>query len=105
MHNYKHLDKLQLRNPHADGKIDSDFGSRVLAHAFYPLYNYLAGDVHVNDARTWTKKLSLLEVFACCEQTFVNFDSQTLAHELGHSLGLKHTEGKAGENVYCIILS
>lgn len=62
--------------------IDGASGPNVLAHAYYPPPNNdgLAGDVHFDNANTWsigpqTSAIDIVEVFV---------------HEIGHSLGLKH---------------
>lgn len=58
----------------------------VLAHAFYPPPNggSLAGDVHLDDAETWT-----LNTRSSVAQPI---DLMTVAaHEIGHSLGLAHS--------------
>lgn len=56
----------------------------VLAHAFYPddvVSNPIAGDMHFDDAETWS-----------AGGGGGTFDLFTVAlHELGHSLGLKHS--------------
>lgn len=61
---------------HGDG-YPFDGPSGVLAHAFYPAYG---GDVHFDDAETWTTNGS----------GGISFPSVAL-HELGHSLGLDHS--------------
>eukprot|EP00092_Neocalanus_flemingeri_P003487 GFUD01003738.1.p1 GENE.GFUD01003738.1~~GFUD01003738.1.p1 ORF type:complete len:277 (+),score=69.85 GFUD01003738.1:77-907(+) len=50
----------------------------VLAHAFFPQYG---GDIHVDDSENWTID----------EFNGKNF-LQTFLHELGHSLGLEHSD-------------
>ncbi len=67
---------------HGDG-INFDGASGVLAHAFYPPPNggTLAGDVHFDEAETWTVNLPPSGI-----------DLITVAaHEFGHSLGLAHS--------------
>ncbi|TPN88697.1 M10 family metallopeptidase domain-containing protein [Aquimarina algicola] len=67
--------------------VDDEFTSNaILAHAFVPPPNRgkLAGDVHFNDARTWTlnmrgNSLDPLDLFTVA------------AHEIGHALGLCHS--------------
>jgi Matrixin len=61
---------------HGDG-YPFDGPSGVLAHAFYPAYG---GDVHFDDAETWTTNGS----------GGFSFPAVAL-HELGHSLGLDHS--------------
>jgi len=63
---------------HGDGdRFDGPGGT--LAHAFFPRYG---GDVHMDDTEQWTIN---------------SYDGtnllQTLTHELGHSLGLSHSDG------------
>ncbi len=58
-----------------------DGAGGVLAHAYYPEYG---GDVHYDDDETWTDDLR--------DSSQQPIDLQTVAlHELGHSLGLKHS--------------
>ena len=53
----------------------------TFAHAFFPSFHYLGGDVHMDDTEDWTlnttKGVNLLFTFL---------------HELGHSLGLNHSD-------------
>lgn len=48
-----------------------------LAHAYYPSADGLGGDVHMGSNHSWSSPGFFLEVFA---------------HEIGHSLGLAHSE-------------
>ena len=55
----------------------------IMAHGFYPDNNDLAGDVHFDDAEGW----AVSGAWTCG-----NIDIESVAlHELGHSLGLKHS--------------
>lgn len=55
--------------------------SGVLAHGFYPPPNSLPGDIHFNDAQPWSVTPGHLYQLA-----------STAAHELGHALGLNHSD-------------
>lgn len=73
---------------HGDGSANSFDGTNgVLAHAFYPPPNSgaLAGDVHFDDDEMWTDQIS--------SNGYQPIDLVTVAiHEIGHSLGLKHSQ-------------
>ena len=69
--------------PHDDGiPIVLPFDKKVLAHAFYPLDNKdLAGDIHFNDDQHFTLgREGGTNIF------------WVAVHEIGHSLGLKHSK-------------
>ena len=72
-----HIEIRFERGRHGD-EDDFDGQGGTLAHAFFPIYG---GDVHFDDDERWTD----------------NFDSgtnllMTASHELGHSLGLAHSD-------------
>ena len=69
---------------HGDGYNFDGVGG-ILAHAFYPPPNGIyAGDVHFDDAETWTTDIR--------ESTNQPIDLLSIAaHEIGHSLGLDHS--------------
>ncbi|WP_318350275.1 matrixin family metalloprotease [Aquipluma nitroreducens] len=69
---------------HGDG-YPFDGANSVLAHSFFPPPNgNFAGDVHFDDAETWT-----LDTRTGSDQPI---DLITIAaHEIGHSLGLQHS--------------
>ena len=74
-----HIDIRFERRSHGD-KDSFDGRGGTLAHAFFPVYG---GDVHIDDDEDWTvntaRGTSLL---------------MTTTHELGHSLGLSHSNNR-----------
>jgi predicted Zn-dependent protease len=66
---------------HDDCSDDFDGAGGILAHAFYPPPNgSLAGDIHFDDDETWdTTQGSTFDIISVA------------AHEIGHTLGLKHS--------------
>jgi hypothetical protein len=70
---------------HCEG---SDFAGPfgVLAHAFFPGSETIAGDIHFDDAEDWTLELQP------AVSIFQPIDLVTVAiHEIGHALGLDHS--------------
>ena len=72
-----HIELLFEEGEHGDGD-PFDGPGGTLAHAYFPQYG---GDVHMDDTEYWT-----INSF-----TGTNL-LQTLTHELGHSLGLSHSD-------------
>ena len=75
-----HIEIRFERYEHGDGDAFDGPGG-TLAHAYFPQYG---GDVHVDDTEFWTidsfKGTNIL---------------QTMVHEIGHSLGLSHSDVRA----------
>jgi len=64
---------------HGDGDA-FDGGGGTLAHAFFPRQGRISGDIHFDDGENWT-----LGSFRGINLT------QVAVHEIGHSLGLEHS--------------
>ena len=64
---------------HGDGAPFNKSGG-TLAHAFFPQQGRASGDIHFDDDEFWT-----LGSFSGINLT------QVAVHEIGHSLGLEHT--------------
>ncbi|KRZ29228.1 Acyl-protein thioesterase 1 [Trichinella pseudospiralis] len=73
------IDIAFLQQNHGDGEPFDGQGG-ILAHAFFPRYG---GDVHFDDDEYWTPEPnSGVDLYAVA------------AHEIGHSLGLKHSKNR-----------
>ena len=78
------IEVLWATNDHGDGN-PFDGSGGVLAHAYYPGTYPLAGDMHFDDAEAWA-----------FDTTPGSIDLITVAaHEIGHSLGLGHSQEKS----------
>jgi hypothetical protein len=78
-----HWDKVDIEiwftsGPHGDAYPFPYEGGSQLAHAFFP-GGGLGGDIHFNDNVDWTRRNALL---------------YTATHEIGHSLGLRHSSNQ-----------
>ena len=66
-----------MRGLHSEAVPNTLYEGGTLAHAFFPIYG---GDVHFDDDENWTDNF----------QSGTNL-LMTASHELGHSLGLAHS--------------
>jgi len=78
------IDVRFVTGDHGDGATNAfDGAGGILAHGFFPPPNggSIAGDLHFDDAETWTRNLP---------PTGTDLDTVAL-HEAGHTLGLNHS--------------
>lgn len=64
---------------HGDG-LPFDGRNGVLAHAYFPGRSRISGDAHFDDDEDWSERVNVGKQLL-----------QTMTHELGHSLGLGHS--------------
>ena len=83
-----------IRQEHGDGDSFDGIGG-ALAHSFAPQYG---GDIHIDEDEPWTvdspRGTNLFQVFVCSPLSSNYSDHpvfQTLVHQIGHSLGLSHS--------------
>lgn len=85
---YPNIKILFVEGDHGDGNPFDGIGignTNTLAHAYYPepsVYGDLAGDIHFDGSESWSVNLpsSGIDLISVA------------AHEIGHSLGLDHSE-------------
>jgi len=70
---------------HGDG---NDFSSGTLAHAFFPHFSALGGDLHMNETFSWEIGDAL--------GTAAYDITRIAVHEIGHSIGIGHTTSGSG---------
>lgn len=83
----EHIRVRFAAGPHGDGHAfdgRASIGGSTLAHAFYPPPGSFSGQVHLDDDEQWTIDVPV---------PASAFDIlQVAAHEIGHALGLKHSQ-------------
>ncbi len=77
---------LQITGSHGDGKAFDGNGG-VLAHAFFPISG---GDIHLDEDEIWDKMLNGVTTHPDKESLL-----KVAIHEIGHSIGLRHTSVKS----------